>query len=107
MNDSCECRVKRAQLPSNQVFTVEIPTAILHDALAFARTIRAPDATAERRKPSKISEKDENLIRQLATEIRPRGGRESRIQKPRDAEWIGRLNDRQFTVSTCRSRAIR
>lgn len=42
MNDSCRCSVDPAQLLHNQVFPVEIPTAILHKALPKLPEITAP-----------------------------------------------------------------
>ncbi len=41
MNDSCEGRIRRTQLRANQVFSVETPTTILHNALAFFRPVDA------------------------------------------------------------------
>src|SRR5580704_6508467 len=104
MNDSCECSVKRAQPASNQVFPVEIPTAILHAALAYSRGNRPASGVLKRRNSCKINTKEENLVLQLATQIRHPAG--TRIHRQHEPPQCGRLDDRQFAVSTRCSRAI-
>jgi hypothetical protein len=57
MNDSCECRVNRAQLPNNKVFPLETPKVFLHVALVHFSINRIPTRMKNAKKPSKINEK--------------------------------------------------
>ena len=104
MNDSCECSVKRAQPASNQVFPVEIPTAILHAALARFHGNRFDGGPAKMTKLKQNQQKEEDLVRQLATQIRHPV--ETRIHRQHEAAQCLRLNDRQIAISTGRGRAI-
>ncbi len=106
MNDSCDCRVRRAQIPSNQVFPVETATTILHVTLTRFRKTQTENQAPKRRKSSKINKKEENLVRHLMIQALHSVGAEIHRRQAYEGS-AERLNDRQLAISTCRGGAVR